>query len=119
MDLAEILASMVTDEGLSVALIVGGDGLLVEGQCRGAIDLPSVGAMASRTLNDLHRLGRALSAGTAVRLRLRFEQYELLVETLTDTDILVAGVSSAAEGERLLDAAARYRSDLRKLLGDL
>ena len=70
MDLAEILASMVTDEGLSIALIVGGDGLLVEGQCQGAIDLPAVGAMASRTLNDLHHLGRSLSAGTAVRLRL-------------------------------------------------
>lgn len=119
MDLADILASMVADEGLSVALIVGGDGLLVEGECRGGVDLPSVAALASRSLNDLHHLGRTLDAGAARRLRLRFDQYELLIETLTDSDVLVAGIASADAGERLLDAAARYRFDLRKLLGEL
>ncbi len=119
MDLAKILANMVTDEGLSVALIVGDDGLLVDGQCRGTVDLPAIGALASSTMSDLHHLGRTLEAGAAVRLRLRFEHYELLVESLTDTDLLVAGVPSAAEGERLLNASARYRSELRNLLGEL
>ena len=120
MDLAEILASMVADDGLSVALVVGGDGLLVEGQCRGAsIDLPALAAMASRSLNDLHHLARALDAGATRRMRLRFDHYELLIESLTDTDILVAGVSSAAAGEQLLEATAHYRVDLRKLLGEL
>jgi predicted regulator of Ras-like GTPase activity (Roadblock/LC7/MglB family) len=119
MDLAEILASMVADEGLSVALIVGDDGLLVEGRCRDGVDLPAVAALASRSLSDLHHLTQTLDAGTARRMRLRFERYELFIETLTDTDILVAGVPSAVSGERLLEAVARYRFDLRTLLGEL
>jgi predicted regulator of Ras-like GTPase activity (Roadblock/LC7/MglB family) len=119
MDLAQILANMVADEGLTVALIVGDDGILVEGQCREGIDLPSVAAQASKSLNDLHHLARTLDAGAARRMRVRFDHYELLIEALTDTDILVAGVSSVNAGEQLLEAAARYRFDLRKLLGDL
>ncbi len=119
MDLADILATMVADEGLSVALIVGGDGILVEGECRDGIDLPSIAALASRSLNDLHHLARTLNAGATRRMRLRFDRYELLIETLTDTDILVAGVSSASAGERLMEATARFRTDLRKMLSEL
>src|ERR1035437_7917042 len=120
MDLAEMLTGMVTEDGLSVALVVGRDGLLVEGQSRNnSLDLQAVGALATRAVADLDHLQSVLHGGAATRLRLRFEHFELLVEPVTDSDILVAGVSSATEGESLLDAAARYRKDLRQLLGGL
>jgi predicted regulator of Ras-like GTPase activity (Roadblock/LC7/MglB family) len=120
MDLQTILATMITDEGLSVALIVGRDGLLVEGQCRGdSLDLPSIGAMATRSLVGLDRMERVLASGPINRIRLVFESYQLLIEPVSETDILVAGVSSATDVGRLLDAVARYRGDVQRVLGDL
>ena len=120
MDLVEILASMITDEGLSIALIVGRDGLLVEGQSRGSsMDLQAIGAMAARSLVDADRIGKALNAGPLNRVRARFENYLLSVETLTDTDLLVAAVSNPSDGERLYNAISRYHAQLQQLLGDL
>jgi predicted regulator of Ras-like GTPase activity (Roadblock/LC7/MglB family) len=120
MDLVEILASMITDDGLSVALIVGRDGLLVEGQSRGTgMDLQAVGAMSARALVDADRVGKTLSAGSVNRLRIRFESYLLSVETVTDSDILVAAVSNPADGERLFNALARHFTQIQHLLGAL
>jgi predicted regulator of Ras-like GTPase activity (Roadblock/LC7/MglB family) len=120
MDLQAILATMIADEGLSLALIVGRDGLLVEGQCRDeSLDLPSIGAMATRSLVGLDRMERVLASGPANRLRLFFGSYQLLIEPVSESDILVAGVSSATDGGLLLDAVARYRADLQRVLGDL
>lgn len=120
MDLVEILASMTTDEGLSLALIVGRDGLLVEGQARNSsTDLESLGAMASRALGDIERLGRTVAGGNLSQMRLRFDNYQLLIETLTPGDILVAGLPSSSHVERLLDAVARYRAPIQEILGGL
>jgi predicted regulator of Ras-like GTPase activity (Roadblock/LC7/MglB family) len=120
MDLQAILATMIADEGLSLALIVGRDGLLVEGQCRGdSLDLPSIGAMATRSLVGLDRMERVLASGPVNRLRLFFGSYQLLIEPVSESDILVAGVSNATDGGMLLDAVARCRGDLQRVLGDL
>jgi predicted regulator of Ras-like GTPase activity (Roadblock/LC7/MglB family) len=120
MDLTEILASMVAEDGLSVALVAGTDGLVVDGQSRGSgIDLPALAAMAARSLVDLDSIGKSVSGGALNRLRLHFESYQLLIETVTSTDLLIAGVSNASDGGRLLDSVARYRQQLQELLGDL
>jgi len=119
MNLAEILVSMVMDDGLSMALVVGRDGLLLEGQSQGRdVDLETISALATKSVVDLDRLERTLGSGPVSRVRLRFQSYELLLEVLTETDILVAGVPSAMQSERLLDAVARYRDQLKVLLGD-
>jgi predicted regulator of Ras-like GTPase activity (Roadblock/LC7/MglB family) len=119
-DLVEILASMITDEGLSLALIVGRDGMLVEGQSRGSgMDLDAVGAMAARSLVDADRVGKALNAGSANRLRVRFETFLLSVETISDSDLLVAAVSNPDDGERLYNAVARYVAQLKRILGEM
>ena len=120
MDLVEMLASMTSDEGLSLVLIVGRDGLLVEGQARNSsTDLESLGAMATRALIDMERVGRAVAGGNLSQIRLRFDNYQLLIEVLTPSDVLVAGMSSTAHVERLLDTVARYRAQIQEALGRL
>jgi predicted regulator of Ras-like GTPase activity (Roadblock/LC7/MglB family) len=120
MDLVEILAGMTTDEGLSLAVIVGRDGLLVEGQARNSsTDLESLGAMATRALADMERLGRTVAGGNLSQIRLRFDNYQLLIEAITPGDVLVAGLSGTTHVERLLDAVARYRAPLQEVLAGL
>jgi predicted regulator of Ras-like GTPase activity (Roadblock/LC7/MglB family) len=120
MDLVEMLAGMTTDGGLSLALIVGRDGLLVEGQARNtSTDLESLGAMATRALIDMERLGRAVAAGNLSQIRLRFDSYQLLIEALTPSDVLVAGLQTSADAGRLLDVVASFRAPLQELLGGL
>lgn len=120
MDLTETLASMISEDGLSLALIAGRDGLMVDGQSRGSgFDLPTIAAMAARSMVDLDRMGKSVNGGAFKRLRMHFESYQLLIESVSDMDLLIAGVASASDGERLLDTVARYRNQLQQLLGDM
>ena len=120
MDLVDILATLTAEEGLTLALIVGRDGLLVEGRARaGGSDLEQIAAEAIRSLGDLERLGRLLAGGNLSQVRLRYDSYLLVVETLTPTDLLIAGIQGAGGTERLLDAVARYRTQLQQALIDL
>jgi predicted regulator of Ras-like GTPase activity (Roadblock/LC7/MglB family) len=119
-DLVESLAALTTDEGLAVALVVGRDGLLIEGRSRtGDLDLESIAALATRTLPELDRLSRLIGGGALAQLRVRFDRYALLIELLSASDVLVAGVESAAGSERLLDAVARQRPLLQQALSNL
>src|SRR5579871_743208 len=102
MDLEDILAGMVGD-GLSLALVVGRDGLLVEGKAReGVLDLETIGAMATRAMVEMERMGRTVAGGNLAQNRLRFDRYILLIEAITTTDVLVAGAQGASGAEQLL-----------------
>jgi len=120
MDLSEILAALTTEEGLSLAMIVGRDGLLIEGQNRASSsDMESLAAMSTRALVEAERLGRMLGDGKLTQIRLRFDSYLLLIESLTATDFLVAGVRFTGSAEVLFDAVARYRTSLQQQLNGL
>ncbi|HWE61329.1 MAG TPA: roadblock/LC7 domain-containing protein [Chloroflexota bacterium] len=119
-DLVELLARLTTDEGLAVALVVGRDGLLIDGRSRDCgTDLEALAVMATRALPMMERLGQAIAGGTLSQIRLRFEQYLLVIEMLSSSDLLVAGVESTAGSERLLDAIARHRYQLQEALNNL
>jgi predicted regulator of Ras-like GTPase activity (Roadblock/LC7/MglB family) len=119
MDLEDVLGAMIGD-GLSLALVVGRDGLLVEGKARDTVlDLESIGAMATGAMVDMERMGRAVAGGNLAQMRLRFDSYILLIEAITTTDVLVAGAQGANGTERLLDAVARSRTPLQQALSGL
>jgi len=115
MELRAIFERMISEGGVSVVLIAGRDGMLLEGQGDGA-DLESMAALATRMLQESDRLGRVVGGGAPAQIRVRYEQYLLLVEPLSETDVLVAGVAGSS-GERLFDAVARYRLSLQETLG--
>ena len=120
MDLAEILTSMTQEHGLSAALIVGRDGLLVEGQSSDStVDLESLGAIATRTLADLDRIGKEVHGDNLTQIRARFGRYYLVIEPLTESDVLVAGLAGPVDGQRLLDGIAAYRKPVLQALNDL
>jgi predicted regulator of Ras-like GTPase activity (Roadblock/LC7/MglB family) len=119
-DLVESLATLMTEEGLAVAFVVGRDGLLIEGQSRtGDMDLEPLAAMATRAVLEMERLGRTIGSGNLSQMRLRFDHYLLLIEVLSASDVLVAGVESASGSERLLDAMARHRYQIQEALNNL
>jgi len=115
MELRTIFERMIGEGGVSVVLIAGRDGMLLEGQGNSA-DLESMAALAARILQESDRLGRVVDGGAPAQIRVRYEQYLLLVEPLSETDVLVAGVAGSS-GERLFDAVARYRLSLQETLG--
>lgn len=120
LDLVEILTRLTADEGLSVALIAGRDGLLIEGQAHGsAADLDSLAALATRALPELERLGRAIAGGNLSQVRLRYDGYLLLIELLSPTDVLIVGMQGTGGSERLFDGVARHRLQLQQALSAL
>ena len=117
MDLGAIFERMIGEGGVSVVLIAGRDGMLLEGQSQGDnADMESMAAVATRILQESERLGRVVDGGAPAQIRVRYDSYLLLVEPLSETDVLVAGVEGSG-GERLFDAVARYRISLQETLG--
>jgi predicted regulator of Ras-like GTPase activity (Roadblock/LC7/MglB family) len=119
LDLAALLEAMTSEEGLSFALVVGRDGILVGSASAGSIDADTVGVLASRGLQDLERLGRAAQGGAVRQIRLRYAGCEVFIETLVTSDLLVVGVSGLGSTERLLDALARNRKHIAQALSEL
>lgn len=117
MELRAIFERMIGEGGVSVVLIAGRDGMLLEGLSQGDdADMESMAALAARMLQESDRIGRVVEGGAPAQIRVRYDQYLLLVEPLSETDVLVAGVAGSS-GERLFDAVARYRLSLQETLG--
>jgi len=72
-----------------------------------------------RALTDLERMSKMVRGGNLSRVRVFFDRYQLLIDPITEDDILVAGVASGERGERLLDAFAAYRKPVQAALGSL
>jgi predicted regulator of Ras-like GTPase activity (Roadblock/LC7/MglB family) len=119
MDLAMLLETMAAEEELSFALVVGRDGVLVGSATTGSVDVDAIGALASRSLLDLERLGRAAQGGAVKQLRLRCAGCLVLIEPLETSDVLVLGASGEENKDRVLDGLARNRKQIVQVLSDL
>lgn len=119
MDLREALGGLTTDGGLSLALVTGRDGLLIESQSTDSeFNAEQLAALAAASVHELERIGRALGTASPTRIRLQFDRQELLIEPLTDTDLLVAGAQGEDCDERLAEAVARHRAGILEALND-
>jgi predicted regulator of Ras-like GTPase activity (Roadblock/LC7/MglB family) len=110
---------MTAEEGLSFALVVGRDGVLVGSAATDGVDVDAIGVLASRGLQDLERLGRAVQGGAVKQLRLRCADCLVLIEPLETADVLVVGASGEESKERLLDGLARNRKQIARALSEL
>jgi predicted regulator of Ras-like GTPase activity (Roadblock/LC7/MglB family) len=119
LDLAALLDAMTSEEGLSFALVVGRDGILVGSASVDGIDADAIGVLASRGLQDLERLGRAVQGGAVTQIRLRYAGCQMIIGILETSDVLVLGASGAGSAERLLDALARNHKQIAQALSEL
>src|SRR5438876_5150055 len=89
-DLKQMLSRFLTIPGVRLAVLVGRDGLLIEGLSRdGKEDMETVGAYMTTGLNTAEALGQEISGGGVVGVLTEYEQGLLGVERLGDFALVV------------------------------
>src|SRR2546423_585 len=82
-DLKQMLSRFLTIPGVRLAVLVGRDGLLIEGLSRdGKEDMETVGAYMATGLNTAEALGQEISRGGVVGVLTEYEQGLVSVEPL-------------------------------------
>src|SRR6516165_12053911 len=89
-DLKQMLSRFLTTPGVKLAVLVGRDGLLIEGLSRdGKEDMETVGAYMTTGLNTAEALGQEISRGSVIGALMEFEHGLVSVDPLGDFALVV------------------------------
>lgn len=121
-DLDELLNGFTRVRGVSAALVVGQDGLVLQSATApGAdeVDADVLGAVASSGLVPAQEIGGETGRGRLLQGIYEYENGVVVIEPIGQTAILVVVTSAAANLGLLRLQARKVHSDLEKALADL
>ena len=121
-DLDELLNAFTRVRGVSAALVVGQDGLVLQSATApGAeeVDSDVLGAVASSGLVPAQELGGETGRGRLLQGIYEYEKGVVVIEPIGQTAILVVVTSEAANLGLLRLQARKVHPDLEKALADL
>jgi predicted regulator of Ras-like GTPase activity (Roadblock/LC7/MglB family) len=121
-DLEELLNGFTRVRGVSSALIVGQDGLVLQSvTAPGAedTDVEVLGAMASSGLVPAQEIGGETGRGKLLQGIYEFEKGVVVVEPIGQSAILVVVTTAAANLGLLRLQARKVHGDVEKALADL
>ncbi|HET7767516.1 MAG TPA: roadblock/LC7 domain-containing protein [Chloroflexota bacterium] len=121
-DLDELLNGFTRVRGVSAALVVGQDGLVLQSATApGAdeVDADVLGAVASSGLVPAQEIGGETGRGRLLQGIYEYEKGVVVIEPIGQTAILVVVTSAAANLGLLRLQARKVHSDLEKALSDL
>src|SRR5260370_7883441 len=102
-DLKQTLSRFLTIPGVRLAVLVGRDGLLIEGLTRdGKEDMEAVGAYMTTGLNTAEALGQEISRGNVVGALMEYEHGLMSIDPLWDFALVVTLFHNASILSRVL-----------------
>ena len=121
-DLDELLNGFTRVRGVSAALVVGQDGLVLQSATApGAeeVDADVLGAVASSGLVPAQEIGGETGRGRLLQGIYEYEKGVVVIEPIAQTAILVVVTSAAANLGLLRLQARKVHGELEKALADL
>ena len=121
-DLEELLNGFTRVRGVSAALVVGQDGLVLQSATApGAdeVDADILGAVASSGLVPAQEIGGETGRGKLLQGIYEYEKGVVVIEPIGQTAILVVVTSAAANLGLLRLQARKVHGELEKALADL
>ena len=121
-DVGELLTSFTKVRGVSAALIVGQDGLVLQSATAPGednTDVDVLGAMASSGLVPAQEIGSETGRGRLTQGIYEFENGVVVIEPIGQSAILVVVTSAAANLGLLRLQARRVHPDIESALADL
>jgi uncharacterized protein len=121
-DLDELLNGFTRVRGVSAALVVGQDGLVLQSATAPGteeVDADVLGAVASSGLVPAQEIGGETGRGRLLQGIYEYEKGVVVIEPIGQTAILVVVTSAAANLGLLRLQARKVHSDLEKALADL
>ena len=116
-DLKQALGRFLTIPGVRMAILVGRDGLLIEGVPRDSKeDLEAVGAIMTSGLSAAEALGREIARGGLVGALVEFEHGLVSADPLGDFALIVTVFDSASALGRVRHLVKSSRDEILEAL---
>jgi uncharacterized protein len=116
-DLKQTLSRFLSIPGVRLAVLVGRDGLMIEGLTRdGKEDMEAVGAMMTSGLNTAEALGQEISRGNVVGVLHEYEHGLVSVDPLGDFALMVTMFDNAASIGRVRHMVKTSRIEILEAL---
>lgn len=116
-DLKQMLSRFLTIPGVRQAILVGRDGLMLEGLARdGKEDLEAIGAITSSGFGSAEALGRELARGGLVGVLFEYENGLVSVDPLGDFALMVTLSDNASNIGRVRHLVKASRSEILEAL---
>ena len=116
-DLKQTLSRFLSIPGVRLAVLVGRDGLMIEGLAReGKDDMEAVGAMMTTSLNSAEALDKEISRGNVVGVLHEYEHGLISVDPLGDFALVVTMFDNAASIGRVRHMVKTSRTEILEAL---
>ncbi len=116
-DLKQTLSRFLAIPGVRLAVLVGRDGLLIEGLTRdGKEDMEAVGAIMTSSLNTAEALGQEISRGNVVGVLMEYEHGLVSIDPLGDFALVVTLFDNASCIGRVRHTVRASRSEILEAL---
>jgi predicted regulator of Ras-like GTPase activity (Roadblock/LC7/MglB family) len=116
-DLKQTLSRFLAIPGVRQAILVGRDGLLIEGLTRdGKDDMEAIGAIMSTGLSTADALGQEISRGSVVGVLVEFENGLVSVDPLGDFALMVTLSDNASNIARIRHVVKASRNEILEAL---
>jgi uncharacterized protein len=116
-DLKQTLSRFLTIPGVRLAVLVGRDGLLIEGLARdNKDDMEAVGAMMTSGLNAAEALGQEIARGNVVGVLNEYEHGLVSVDPLGDFALVVTLFDNAGCISRIRHLIKSSRNEILEAL---
>ncbi|HLI09842.1 MAG TPA: roadblock/LC7 domain-containing protein [Ktedonobacteraceae bacterium] len=116
-DLKQTLSRFLAIPGVKQAILVGRDGLLIEGLTRdGKEDMEAIGAIMSTGLSTADALGQEISRGSVVGVLMEYERGLVSVDPLGDFALVVTLSDNASNIARIRHVVKASRNEILEAL---
>lgn len=116
-DLKQTLSRFLSIPGVRLAVLVGRDGLMIEGLARdGKEDMEAVGAMMTSSLNTAEALGQDIERGNVVGVLHEYEHGLVSVDPLGEFALMVTMFDNAASIGRVRHMVKTSRTEILEAL---
>jgi predicted regulator of Ras-like GTPase activity (Roadblock/LC7/MglB family) len=116
-DLKQMLSRFLAIPGVRQTVIVGRDGLMIEGMTRdGKDDMEAVGAIATTSYSTAEALGQEITRGGVIGLLLEYENGLVSVDPLGDFALVVTIFDNASNIGRVRHMVKASRSEILEAL---
>jgi predicted regulator of Ras-like GTPase activity (Roadblock/LC7/MglB family) len=116
-DLKQTLSRFLAIPGVRLAVLVGRDGLLIEGLTRdGKEDMEAVGSILTTGLNTAEALGQEISRGIVVGALMEYEHGLVSVDPLGEFALVVTVFDSASSIGRVRHMVKTSRNEILEAL---
>ena len=112
----DLVAAIRQRDGVEAAIVLGRDGLLIDGQAAEQLDVENVAAHVPSVLSAADELGAAAARGPLTTAVLEHPQGIAIVSALTREAVLLVLVRPSADVGQLLFELRRNRANIAALV---